>query len=189
LKTHFIKKKIKYDGSQLRSLFAYLDFKVQGDSVVSFRGPCDVSLDHMVDGEDLLEKAQICGSEMLHFVFEIFDRELVSGIFLQRLFAGLVNDEIYKRTKIKLRREGDDLYWDDKKSKSKKLSISIATKSPISVMVHFAINISNKGTPGPTCSLNDFKINPENFAKSLLSQIANEYSSILVARVKARPIG
>ena len=184
MKTLFIKEKIKYDGTQLKSLFAYLSHKVQGDSCVSFIGPCDISFDHMVDGEDLLEKAEIRGSEMLHFIFEIFDRELVSGVFLQRLFASIAADEIYKASKTKLTREGDDLYLGDKK-----LSISIATKSPVSVMVHFAMNISNSGTPVPTLSLEDLKINPVIFAESLLIQISKEYESILTARVKVRPVG
>lgn len=183
MKTLFLKEKLNYDGTQLRSLFAYLDHKVQGDSCVSFIGACDISFEHMVDGEDLLERAEIRGSEMLHFIFEIFDRELVSGVFLQRLFASLISDEIYKTSKIKLDRDGDDLYHE-----GKKLSISIATKSPVSVMVHFAMNISNQGTPVPTCSLQDFKINPQNFAQNLLTLISKEYDSILTARVKVRPI-
>lgn len=188
MKTLFIEEKINYDGAQLRSLFAYLNYNVQGDSGISFIGPCDVPFEHMVDGEDLLEKSQIKGSKMLHFIFEIFDRELVSGVFLQRLFASLIADEIFAATKIKLIRKGDDLYLVDKKV-SKKLSISIATKSPVSVMVHFAINISNKGTPVPTCSLEDFEIEPKKFSEKLLRRISSEYEDILVARVKVKPVG
>jgi hypothetical protein len=183
MKTLFIKDPLQYDGTQLRSLFAYLDHKVQGDSVVAFTGACDISFTHMVDGEDLLEKAEIRGSNMLHFIFEIFDRELVTGVFLQRLFASIVADEIFKTTGQKLAREGDDLYWQERK-----LSISIATRSPVSVMVHFAMNISNQGTPVPTCSLEDFGLNPKIFGETLLLQIAKEYESILVARVKVRPV-
>ena len=183
MKTLLLKEKLNYDGTQLRSLFGYLDHKVQGDSCIAFIGACDISFDHMVDGEDLLEKAEIRGSEMLHFIFEIFDRELVSGVFLQRLFASIAADEIYKQTKTKLTRTGDDLYLD-----GKKLSISIATKSPVSVMVHFAMNIKNEGTPVPTLALSDLKIDPNTFAENLLKQIQSEYESILVARLKVRPI-
>ncbi len=183
MKTLFLNENLKYDGTQLRSLFGYLGFKVQGDSCISFVGPCDVSVEHMVDGEDLLQKAEIKGSKMLHFIFEIFDRELVSGVFLQRLFAGIIADEIYEKTKIKMTRKGDDLYLDEKK-----LSISIATKSPISVMVHFAMNVSNSGTPVPTCSLEDLKLDPRTFAESLLKKVSAEYEDILIARLKVRAI-
>ena len=183
MKTKWISKKIKYDGTQLSSLYAYLNHGIQGDSAIAFEGPCDVSFEHMVDGEDLLEKSAIKGSHMLHFLFEIFDRELVSGVFLQRLFASLVADEVLKRTEIKLTRKGDDLYWG-----KKKLSISIATKTPVSVVVHFAMNVSNKGTPVETSSLEDLKIKPQALAKSLLDQVSAEYESILTARVKVRPV-
>lgn len=183
MKTLFLNENLKYDGTQLRSLFGYLSHKVQGDSCISFMGPCDVSMEHMVDGEDLLEKAEIKGSHMLHFIFEIFDRELVSGVFLQRLFASIIADEVFEKTKIKMARKGDDLYWD-----GKKLSISIATKSPISVLVHFAMNISNAGTPVPTCSLEDLKLDPRQFAETLLKKISAEYEDILVARLKVRAV-
>ncbi len=183
MKTLFLNERMTYDGTQLHSLYTYLTHKVQGDSALAFIGPCNISFDHMVDGEDLLERSEIRGSEMLHFIFEIFDRELVSGIFLQRLLATLISDEIYQLTQKKLEREGDDLYWE-----KKKLSISIATSSSISTLVHFAVNISNQGTPVPTCSLEDFKINPRSFGEKILKKISEEYESILVARVKVRPV-
>ena len=68
MKSMFIDKEFKYDGTQLRSLYAYLDFELMGDSVVSWIGACDISNEHMVDGEDLLLNAAICGDKMLHFI-------------------------------------------------------------------------------------------------------------------------
>lgn len=182
MKTLLIKDKLNYDGSQLSPLFAYLNHRILGDSCIAFIGACDVSFEHMLDGEDLLEKSEIRGSEMLHFIFEIFDRELVTGVFLQRLFASLASDEIDRLTGKRLTREGDDLYLN-----GKKLSISIATQSPVSVMVHFAMNISNAGTPVPTLSLQDLQVNSQTFAQSLLEKISAEYASILVARQKVKP--
>lgn len=183
MKSKWISRKIKYDGTQLRSLYAYLNHGVQGDSVIAFEGPCDVSFEHMVDGEDLLQKASIKGFHMLHFIFEIFDRELVTGVFLQRLFASLVADEVFNKTGQKLVRKGDDLYRGQKK-----FSISIATRSPVSVVVHFAMNVSNKGTPVATLSLDDLNIKPQVLAKTLLDQVSQEYQSILAARVKVRAV-
>ncbi|HMN69679.1 MAG TPA: DUF366 family protein, partial [Bdellovibrionales bacterium] len=53
LKTKFIDTAEIYDGSQLVSLRSYLKHGLLGDSIVAWVGPCKVSLDHMVDGEDL----------------------------------------------------------------------------------------------------------------------------------------
>lgn len=185
MKTLWIDKTINYDGTQLRSLYAYLEHNVLGNSAVAFRGACDVNFDHMVDGEDLLAKAQICGSDMLHFIFEIFDEKLITGVLVQRLFASLVQNKIYNKTKDKvlLRREGDDLYLDDKK-----LSISIAANSPQSILVHFAMNISNKGTPVKTCALDDFKIDHQDLAKELLKDFSEEFENIKQATWKVKPV-
>jgi len=183
MKSHWIAKKFKYDGTQLRPLFAYLSEGVLGDSVVSWVGPCEVSFDHMVDGEDLLAKAEIRGAEMLHFIFEVFNRDLTSGVFLQRLFASICKDLIEEKSKVRLFREGDDLYWDQKK-----LSISIATKSTSSVLVHFALNVVNEGIPVPACALKDWGVAPQEFAEQAMYRIAKEYQSILDATYKVKTV-
>jgi len=183
MKTKWLDQKIEYDGTQLRSLFAYLDHQVLGDSVVSWGGACEVTFDHMIDGEDLLAGSKICGSEMLHFIFEIFDQSLAVGVFTQRLFASLVKDLIEEKTQVRLTRQGDDLYWE-----GKKLSISIACRSPNSVMVHFAINIKNAGTPVPTCALEDWGLagNAKELSLELMRRYQQEYQSIKEATWKVK---
>lgn len=185
MKFLWIEEQIDYDGSQLRSLFAYLNFKVLGNSIVAFRGGCEVDASHMVDGEDLLDGASICGSDMLHFIIEVFDQKLITGVFIQRLFAGIVQNRILDKSNgtIRLNRKGDDLYYGNKK-----LSISIASQSPQSVLVHFGINISNEGTPVETCSLSDFAIQPAEFAKELIYEFSEEFKDIEVATWKVKPV-
>ncbi|QDK38100.1 DUF366 family protein [Bdellovibrio sp. NC01] len=184
----FIDKKFAYDGSQLRSLFAYLDHGILGPSIISWQGACDIPFTHMVDGEDLLAQAVIESDEMLHFIIEIFDRDLFSGVAIQRLFASIVRD--YLQTKAagalngqQLVRNGDDIYWQDRK-----LSISIATRSPVSVMVHFAMNVTNEGTPVKTTSLGDLKLNPKTVAEDLMHLFKIEYGEIVQATQKVRPV-
>ncbi len=186
MKTKWLKQKDLYDGRQLRSLYAYLEHKILGDSAVAWRGPCEVTFDHMVDGEDLLQRAAIRGSDMVHFIIEIFDHKLMTGVLLQRLFASIVRDVLYDLSPMKnleILRSGDDLYW-----KNKKLSISIATSSPVSTMVHFAINVSAKGTPVDAAGLDDLKVEPQAFAERALSALKDEFDSSLQATRKVRPV-
>jgi hypothetical protein len=186
MKTKWLKQTELYNGTQLRSLYAYLEHKLLGDSAVAWRGACDVSFEHMVDGEDLLDQSAICGSDMVHFIIEVFDQSLMSGVLLQRLFASLVRDVLYELSPVRnleILREGDDLYW-----KGKKLSISIATRSPVSTMVHFAINVSSKGTPVPTAGLEDLKIQPKDFAEKALQALKVEYETSHEATRKVRPV-
>ena len=188
MKSLYLKKKQTYDGTQLKSLYAYLNHKMMGNSVISWSGPCDISFEHMLDGEDLLEKSAIRGSMMLHFIAEIFDRDLAFAVALQRLFVAIIKDELNHAIAVlkkdPLTQSGDDLYWG-----KKKLSISIATVSPVSQMIHWALNISNKGTPVATCSLEDFGVGPQEFAEKIMKLWCAEFESIIQATQKVKPAG
>lgn len=191
MKQKFISKKINYDGAQLKPLYAYVNHKLHGDSIVSFCGACDVGFGEMVDAEDLVAGAQIKSDLMLHFIIEMFNQNLMTAVSLQRLIVSIaqniLNSTSVKLKTTKLRRSGDDLYLDENK-KSRKLSISIASISPVSSMIHFALNITNKGTPVLTCSLEDLQIDPKKFAEQLMTAFSEEYISIIEATQKVRPL-
>ena len=184
MKTKWMNQVETYDGTQLRGLRAYLELGLLGDSMVAWRGPCKISFEHMIDGEDLREKAAIEGSMMLHFIVELFDQNLIAGVFFQRMIADHVRALIEEKAshRFHLVRQGDDLYWD-----GRKFSISIATRAPNSVLVHFAINISNQGTPVPTCALEDFGLEPEALALDLMERVSKEWLSIREATWKVLP--
>lgn len=187
VKAFWCEEEIFYDGTQLQPLFAYRRWGLLGDSVVAWKGPCHVTFEHMVDVEDILSRSAIAGAEMVHFIVEVFDRELATGVLLQRLFASLVKDILTEMSPILegpvLVRDGDDLYWDDRK-----LSISIASQSAVSTMMHFAVNISNQGTPVKTASLEDFHVKPKEFAEALMAALTYEWESVLEATQKVRPL-
>lgn len=184
MKTLWFNEKAKYDGSQLRCQYAYFQHGVLGDSIVSWRGPCDVKAEYMADGEDVLAQSEIRGSDMVHFIVEAFDERLRFGVALQRLLTSVARDIIESmNTSIRLRRVGDDLFYENKK-----LSISVAAQSPLGVVIHFALNVSNEGTPVPTCSLEDFDIAPDLFAQKVMKAFAGEYESLLEATMKVKPL-
>lgn len=184
MKAKFLHVDEKYDGAQLVSLRNYLKHGLLGDSVVAWIGPCDVTLDHMVDGEDLVAGAEIRGGSMLHFIVEKFDCTLLAAVGLQRLLASIVRDELSASGEIGkgLFRDGDDIYSSDRR----KLSISIATQSPVSSLIHFAVNVSNEGTPVKTLSLGDLKVEPKAFAEKILAKFCSEVDSIVEATHKVR---
>lgn len=181
-----------YDGSQLKSLFAYLNYGILGDSIVGWRGPCEISWHHMVDGEDIRMQSPIRGQDMLHFIVELFDCSLFAAVHLQRLMATMAANlieelssvEEVKINGVKLIRQGDDLYW-----KERKLSVSVATIGARSALIHFALNITNEGTPVPTCSLSEWQIDPLEFALKWMEQISKEVKDIKLATYKVRPVG
>ena len=61
---------VHYDGSQISSLWAYNLQGVQYDSIVAFRGGCDVRIEHMIDLEDKRLGDSIDSTDMLHFLID-----------------------------------------------------------------------------------------------------------------------
>lgn len=187
MKIKFIKKFFPYTGEQLRPHFAYENYGVLGNSIVAWVGPCDIPFEHMVDLEDVLAHSPIRSALMLHFIVEIFNQSLFSAVSLQRLLASIVKDEIESRlspkSSIRVRRDGDDVFWEDRK-----VSISIASISAVSTQIHFAVNVNNKNTPVKTAALDDFKINVNDFGKKILERFSQEFDSIEMATQKVRPL-
>jgi len=134
--------RVDYDGSAIGSHWAYRKFGVLGDSLVVFRGKCDVKIEEMVDIEDLRAGREIKSDDMVHYIVEVFD--LVNALFastLQKLFIAKLC-EVLGEYGVRTTRRGDDIYVN-----GRKLSVSIATVSPVSVKIHIGINVEAKGVP------------------------------------------
>ena len=184
MQTKYITKKLTYTGAELQSLFAYKNFRVQGDSVIAFCGPCEVQITELVDQEDVLNKDFIRSAEMLHFIVEKFNLDLEEGIFRQRLYMAIIKETLEQlKPELKITRDGDDLFINNRK-----LSVSIATLSPVSTVIHIGINIDPTGAPVKAIGLNDLKVKKDIFIKRVLVAIEAEEASIQKARCKVRAV-
>ena len=183
LQTRWYEGSLRYDGTQLRSHFIYQSTGILGNVCMGFQGPCEVSLDHLVDLEDVRRKAPIFSPCMLHFLLEDFHLDLPAAVCLQRLMTGMVAEELAGRGVKDLERRGDDLYW-----REKKLNVSIATRSATSSLIHLGINIETEGVPVPAVGLAQWDIAPEAFAKSFLQRLEREYEDIWAATYKVRAV-
>lgn len=183
MRCHFIPHQITYDGSQITSLWAYRKYHIQGDSIVTFIGPCRIPRENMVDLEDLKGKQRIYSRKMLHFIIEHFEMDLEKTILRQRLLTAIIRDLLEGKIRRRLVRKGNDIF-DDKA----KLSISIATLTPVSTKIHFGINIDSRGTPVVTRGLADYKITPERFAREVMKRYQQECLEVKDARCKVRGV-
>ncbi len=183
MKTAWIEQEIKYDGSQLSSHFAYKTLGILGDSCVAFVGPCEVKLNAMVDLEDVRKNAPIYSPRMLHFILESFHLDLRATVLLQRLLIAMLKDTLQERGISNFKREGDDLFQN-----FKKLSVSIATRSPVSCLIHLGINIQTEGTPVPTVGLEELGIDAVEFGKHCLDRWKKEYEAVFDATYKVRGV-
>ena len=184
MKWTWLDKKMKYDGTQLRSHFVFEKTGTLGDAIVSFAGPADVSIKNMVDLVDVRNNDPIFSKEMLHFIVESFGEKLELGIAKQRLLVAIAVDTLKSMNAgSHIKRSGNDIYDGDKK-----VSVSIAAISPVSTCIHFAINIISEGTPVPTKGLNDYGIDPKKFALKVMKEFCDEMMSMKEARCKVKPI-
>ncbi len=182
LKTLVSEVPLDYDGTQLAPHFLYKQFDLLGDGVVAFVGRGEVKLDHMVDLTDVKKNAPIYSPKMVHFLGEFFIDSFQEGIWLQHLFVCNVYEWLWENGVTGLRRRGNDIYVNDRK-----FSVSIATKSPVSVLLHFAANVLTEGTPVPTAGLRELDIDPLVFARAVLEKFSFEMETGFKARVKATP--
>jgi hypothetical protein len=173
---------IPYDGTPLSPHWIYKKFNLLGDSLVAFVGPAEVTLDHMVDLEDVKKNAPIRSPKMLHFLGEWFIDSLDQGILLQNFLVGNGYQRLWEKGVRDLSRRGNDLFYD-----KRKLSVSIATRSPVSVLVHFGINIETEGTPIPTAGLKELWLDPWEFAQEVLEKFQQDIEGFKKARVKVLP--
>ena len=185
MKTLFLDTPMKYDGTQLAPHFIYKNYNIMGDAIIAFVGPCEVKLTEMVDIEDVVNNEPIYSEKMLHFICEIFNTHLIRGVYMQRLLVTTIKEQLEMKYNHQLTRHGDDLFKNDGK-----LSVSIATKSPTSVLIHTALNITTENTPIKTAGLQpDFNITDiEKFAKEILNAYNEELNDIYLATTKVRGV-
>lgn len=190
MKYHFIDEEFAYTGEELSNHWIYKNFGILGDAVVGFVGPCDIDKMRMVDLEDVLNDDQIFSTRMLHFIIEIFDMELREGVILQRLFSAIIQgklvDILGKNAQPRMRRIGDDLFVDE----TKKLSVSICTVSPTSILIHVGLNVQSEGTPveaaGLSSELGIQQIKP--LAISCMKTLAEEWEDIKLCCCKVKAV-
>jgi hypothetical protein len=182
LSIQFLTKTIPYLGIELKPHWIYQQTGILGNTLIAFLGPCEVTLDHMVDLEDVKKKAPIYSPEMVHFLGEFFIDSLNEGILLQHLLVATVYGWLWENGIRDLTRRGNDIYY-----QGRKFSVSIATKSAVSVLIHLGVNVKTEGTPIQTSGLAEMKIEPKTFAVACLESFLRDYQIWRTARFKVTP--
>ena len=65
---------------------------------------------------------------------------------------------------------------------------SVASVGLVSSKIHFGINIDGRGAPVPAKGLRDYSIDPELFAKGIMSAYSAELESVRLSCVKVRQL-
>ncbi len=189
LHTAFLEKRIPYTGVELAPHWVAGQTGIFASGIVAFRGPCLVETGELVDLEDRLQGARIEAREMLHFLGEWFEGDLLLAVARQRLLIAGFAEELGRRLPGKhFFRRGNDLYLGAPGGKeNRKLSVSIVTASPVSTLFHFGVNIDAAGAPVAAVGLAELGVDADALARAVLTLWSEEWASMARARCKVAP--
>jgi hypothetical protein len=202
--TGFHAEPLPYTGRELRPHFLLTKLGLKGAALGAFIGPCRVETEELVDWEDRLVNDHIEARSMVHFLGEFFGMGLREGVVLQRLLMAIMAETLNERRRewtsdsrlptnglsgrasdsgLVLRR-GDDLFF-----RERKLSVSIVTASPVSILLHAGVNIDPEGAPVPAVGLPEVGC-PEArpWAEEVLERFRAEAAEMDWACAKVRPV-
>lgn len=176
-----VDEEMKYTGKEIEPLWAFKTFNIQKDSIVVFKGPMEVKIEDMKDLKDVKEESEyqipIKSSESINYIVEHFDNPDLKITYLrQRILVSIAKEVIEEMGNIRLKREGDDLYFEDRK-----LSVCIACRGVSSGKIHLGINVKTEGTPEHVnaTGLNDIGVkNIEKVMEKIATLYAKEMSKI-----------
>ena len=84
LSTQFLTKPLSYRGLELKPHWIYENTGIMGNTLIAFKGPCEVTLDHMVDLEDVKKRPLFIAQKWFIFLANglsiLWSREFCSNI-------------------------------------------------------------------------------------------------------------
>ena len=172
---------VAYTGLELRSGWVAAQTGLSGDAAAGFVGPCHVPNEHLVDLDDARAGFFIKAASMAHVIVE-HACVLEVAVLRQRLLIALLGEGLSARGK-RVRRDGDDLYYD-----GRKLTVSIAAPSVATSVIHLGINVDPVGAPVPAVGLAEMHIDARELLAELLARYGRELETIAHATTKVRTV-
>jgi hypothetical protein len=173
---------VAYTGAELRSGWVASRTGLAGDAAAGFVGTCHVPTENLVDLDDARAGFFIKAASMAHVIAE-HGCTLEVGVLRQRLLIAILGEVLRARGK-RMRRDGDDLYYDDRK-----LTVSIAAPSLASTcVIHLGINVDPAGAPVPAVGLLEMRQEPRDILHDLLTRYAGELATMAHAATKVKTV-
>jgi hypothetical protein len=185
-------KTVTFDGSQLTPLWACANADIVGDAIISFRGPLDVPPERMPDVENRGRGKSLVAQDMVHFVVEYFGCDLECSMLIRRLLVSVAADALRDETleDVDIEREYDDIYaYMPDEEDRRRLSVSSATVSRVSGLVHLGMNTTVSGGPTGAAGLDEMGIEDmDAFAIEVLRRFIDEVKELKASAGKTMPV-
>lgn len=183
MKSVYIDKAINYTGEELCSHWIYRNFGILGDAIVAFTGEVNVARDKMIDLSEAIDQSYIYSPSMLNLMVEHFDHDLKLAIYRQRLLMVCIMEEL-QQVGVAVTRRGDNLFVH-----RGKLSISIATATTVSTLIHVGLNIDTSGAPVEAAGLTELGVGDiRALGENIMMRYIREIEQVYDARCKVRSV-
>lgn len=183
MKSHYVDGPTNYTGKELSAHWIYRNYGILGDAIIAFAGEVNVARDTMIDLSEAIDQSYIYSPSMLNFMIEHFDHDLKLAIYRQRLLMICIMEEL-QQLGIYVTRRGDNLFVH-----KGKLSISIATATTVSTLIHVGLNIDTDRTPVETVGLSQLGVaDIRALAENIMMRYTREIEQIYDARCKVRSV-
>jgi hypothetical protein len=173
---------VAYTGAELRSGWVAERTGLTGDAAAGFVGRCDVPTANLVDLDDARAGAIIRAASMAHAVVEHPGCVLRTAVLRQRLLVCILAEVLAERG-TRVRRDGDDLYYGERK-----LTVSIAAPSSASSLIHLGINVDPAGAPVAAVGLGEMGHDARAVLGDTLDRYRIELATAAHAETKVREV-
>jgi len=152
----------------------------------------------MIDAEDVVKNDPIWSDDAINIIAELPFTNIVAGVALQRLMIRVIAEliSVTHTSDCLFYTDGDDIMSVSRDNLTrKKYSVSIATQSSTSTLIHIGLNITaGKKAPNFAGSLSEvfpyWITTPDGvstFCSSLAPKLKNELNDLYSATVKVLP--
>jgi hypothetical protein len=172
---------VAYTGAELRSGWVGSKTGLAGDAAAGFVGACHVPNENLVDLDDARAGTFIKAASMAHVIAE-HSCPLETAVLRQRMMVALLGEILSQRGK-RMRRDGDDLYYD-----GRKLTVSIAAPSSSTCLIHLGINLDPQGAPVPAVGLTEMRLDAREILSELLTRYGRELETVAHATTKVKTV-
>jgi len=180
----FLPEKRRLTGEEMLPHWALRNFRLAGDTMVSFIGEFKVPPERWIDLNSIMHESSLPDKEMLHFVVEHFGCPLQEAVLRQYVLISILEEKLLHRIKVnghRLTRLGDDLFDGEKR-----LSITAAGSTLVSAKIH--VGVFTK-TPGiGFFGIEDYGVIPEELAEVVMCQYGAEMRRLAEKAWRVKPI-
>lgn len=167
----------------MRPHWAFKNFGLLGDSIISFTGKIDVKREELIDLFELKRKSMIPDCILLNFVVEHFGDDLGKAILRQRILLSIAEEKLVHRVgNHQINRLGDDLFVQERK-----LSITAVTVNPVSAKIHLGICV-NPPDKGKFIGLKKLGVDVNELSEVIVAQYRADMHDLKTKEWRMRPV-